>query len=467
MSKPANTDLIDLDVIPGTPIGPESTLATLQPRDEPGKDQDQGKVSPAQSSEQASTSSQLVYPKSYDRRDLLDQIAALQEQNISLMDALKAEKTSSNFNNNNLDICTPPTHNLTSSPHNNNNVYSACMPSNNNNNLAAINTNNINPLDICTPPTHNLTSSPHNNNNVYSACMPSNNNNNLAAINTNNTNPLDIYTPPLCDAASPSNINSLVNSVNKLNNDIHQLLLWKQTLTTSPPVLHNTTAKRNIKREHFRPINPIDLNGSLNYFELELALQKFDCDTDRLRAAALVFPQSVVEGFRRVHPDPHNWTYSGFKEYIMNKLPQRHSCHQPYLFSSTPTLLDLDNIASKDATCPHDELYKFFIIHRAPTWAKDAIRENLRLDISQFKACVDSILSSGAPRSTRLPPSSTGRTFGPSRIPNSSSSSSLCSYHNRFGRSALTCIGPQCPMYTHGLRAPSGVRPRNGNPGNY
>ena len=423
MSKPANTDLIDFDVIPGTPIGPESTLATLQPRDEPGKDQDQGKVSPAQSSEQASTSSQLVYPKSYDRRDLLDQIAALQEQNISLMEALKAEKTSSNFDNNN--------------------------------------------LDICTPPTHNLTSSPHNNNNVYSACMPSNNNNNLAAINTNNTNPLDIYTPPLCDAASPSNINSLVNSVNKLNNDIHQLLLWKQTLTTSPPVLHNTTAKRNIKREHFRPINPIDLNGSLNYFELELALQKFDCDTDRLRAAALVFPQSVVEGFRRVHPDPHNWTYSGFKEYIMNKLPQRHSCHQPYLFSSTPTLLDLDNIASKDATCPHDELYKFFIIHRAPTWAKDAIRENLRLDISQFKACVDSILSSGAPRSTRLPPSPTGRTFGPSRIPNSSSSSSLCSYHNRFGRSALTCIGPQCPMYTHGLRAPSGVRPRNGNPGNY
>ena len=432
MSSSANVtpaDLIDLEVVPETPTAPESTLATLQPADELAKIKvSSGAGSTAQQtnvmpSEQASTSSQLVCPKSDDHRDLLDQLAALQEQNITLMEALKEEKASSNFNNNNLAICTPPTFNLTSSPHNNNNVYSACMPSNNNNNLAAINTNNINPLNV--------------------------------------------YTPPLCDTASPPNINSLVNSVNKMSNDIHELLLWKQTLTTSPPVLHNTTAKRNIKREHFRPINPIDLNGSLNYFELELALQNFDCDTDKLRAAALVFPQSVVEGFRRVHPDLHNWTYSGFKEYIMNKLPQRHSCHQPYLFSSTPTLLDLDNIASKDATCPHDELYKFFIIHRAPTWAKDAIRENLRLDISHFKACVDTILSSGAPRSTRLPPNPTGRSFGPSYSPNSPSSSNLCSYHNRFGRSALTCIGPQCPMYTHGLRAPSGVRPRNGNPGNY
>ena len=412
MSSPANmtpAHLIDLEVVPETPTVLESKLATIQPADELAK----VKVSSGSSltaqqtnvmpSEQASTSSQLVCPQSDDRRDLLDQLAALQEQNINLLEALKEEKASSNFNNNN----------------------------------------------------------------VYSACMPSNNNNNLAAINTNNINPLNVYTPPLCDTASSPNINSLVNNVNKLSNDIHELLLWKQTLTTSPPVLHNTTAERNIKREHFRPINPIDLNGSLNYFELELALQKFDCDTDKLRAAALVFPQSVVEGFRRVHPDLHTWTYSGFKEYIMNKLPQRHSCHQPYLFSSTPTLLDLDNIASKDATCPHDELYKFFIIHRAPTWAKDAIRENLRLDISHFKACVDTILSSGAPRSTRLPPSPTGRRFGPSYSPNSPSLSNLCSYHNRFGRSALTCIGPQCPMYTHGLRAPSGVRPRNGNPGNY
>lgn len=154
-----------------------------------------------------------------------------------------------------------------------------------------------------------------------------------------------------------------------------------------------------IRRDNFKKIDVNDLAASLKFFEIELALNQIEANVDKLRAAVLVFPQSIVEGFQNTFPEVKQWQYNDFHNYVLNKLPQHYSCHRHHKFPMSPTLLDLENVAMKDAACPKDELYKFFVIYRAPTWAKDLIRKHVRLDVQKFKEKVDDILSSERPYS--------------------------------------------------------------------
>ena len=272
------------------------------------------------------------------------------------------------------------------------------------------------------------------------------------------------------DVIMPSTFNSLAASqrhanspkdIERIECQIQELLRWKraftspQHLTFGPSQQH--FSRRDIKRDNFRPINSNDLASSLNYFELELSLHKLESDSDKLRAAALVFPQTLVEGYHRLYPDVSNWKYSEFRNYILNKLPQHYNCHLQHNFSSTPSLLDLDNIASKDTACPKEELYKFFMVYRAPAWARDQMRNHVRLDISQFKEKVDDILTSGGHGSSHKPFAHRGFNTGHPHV--MTAKSSFCTYHRRFGRNALTCIGPACPMYSANLRISSRPQP--------
>ena len=269
------------------------------------------------------------------------------------------------------------------------------------------------------------------------------------------------------DVIMPTTFNSLSDSqlhsksprdIGRLESQLNELLRWKQTFAFpqnfAPPQLSQQHySRRDIRRDNFRPINSNDLASSLNYFELELSLHNLESDSEKLRAAALVFPQTIVEGYQCLYPEVSKWKYSDFRNYILNKLPQHYSCHMQHNFSSSPSLLELDNIASKDTACPKDELYKFFMIYRAPVWARDQIRKHVRLHISQFKEKVDDILTSGGHDSVYKPFTHRGFNSGHPRA--TTAQSSLCTYHTRFGRNALTCTGPACPMYSANLRISS------------
>ena len=249
-------------------------------------------------------------------------------------------------------------------------------------------------------------------------------------------------------------------AVREMENQVNELLQWKNGLVTN-----NKTTKfeesggaipQRGQREHYSPIDKNNLTSSVEYFEMELTLNRCVTDVDKMQAAVKVFPRSIVEGFRRAFPNVLNWRYIDFREYVLNLLPQHYSCHRFQNFSRPPTLLDLDEAASKDIACPKTELYKFFIVHRAPKWAKNSIREHLGLDINQFKARVDSILTTGGSQQ----PSQQDRRYG--------GQSSLCQHHFQGGRQALSCEGPMCPMYVEGINilpGPSRPQPRS-NQGN-
>ena len=201
-------------------------------------------------------------------------------------------------------------------------------------------------------------------------------------------------------------------AVREMENQVKELLQWKNGLVTN-----NQTTKfeesggaipQRGQREHYSPIDKNNLTSSVEYFEMELTLNRCVTDVDKMQAAVKVFPRSIVEGFRRAFPNVLNWRYIDFREYVLNMLPQHYSCHRFQNFSRPPTLLDLDEAASKDIACPKAELYKFFIVHRAPKWAKTSIREHLGLDINQFKARVDSILTTGGSQQ----PSQQDRRYG-------------------------------------------------------
>ena len=74
----------------------------------------------------------------------------------------------------------------------------------------------------------------------------------------------------------------------------------------------------------------------MKIFEIELAVNQIEANVDKLRAAVLVFPQSVVEGFQDTFPEVKFWQYSDFHDYVLNKLPQHYSCHRHHKFPMSP-----------------------------------------------------------------------------------------------------------------------------------